>query len=85
MDEVVTVDVAMGRLERLEGFGLAVHPERCARAASACELRAVRGCVHVGGACVSRWRAGGERGAMRGMRNMRDGVSHLRNRGAPPG
>lgn len=31
MDEVVTVDVAMGRLERLEGFGLAVHPERCAR------------------------------------------------------
>ena len=31
MDEVVTVDVAMGRLERLEGFGLAVHPERCVR------------------------------------------------------
>lgn len=31
MDEVVTVDVAMGRLERLEGFGLAVHSERCAR------------------------------------------------------
>lgn len=31
MDEVVTVDVAMGRLERLEGYGLAVHPERCAR------------------------------------------------------
>lgn len=31
MDEVVTVDMAMGRLERLEGFGLAVHPERCAR------------------------------------------------------
>lgn len=31
MDEVMTVDVAMGRLERLEGYGLAVHPERCVR------------------------------------------------------
>ena len=31
MDEVVTVDVAMGRLGRLEGYGLAVHPERCVR------------------------------------------------------
>ena len=31
MDEVMTVDVAMGRLERLEGNGLAVHPERCVR------------------------------------------------------
>lgn len=31
MDEVLTVDVAMGRLERLEGYGLAVHPERCVR------------------------------------------------------
>ena len=31
MDEVMTVDVAMDRLERLEGYGLAVHPERCVR------------------------------------------------------
>lgn len=31
MDEVMTVDAAMGRLERLEGYGLAVHPERCVR------------------------------------------------------
>lgn len=31
MDEVMTVDVAMGRLERLEGYGLAVHSERCVR------------------------------------------------------
>lgn len=31
MAEVMTVDVAMGRLERLEGYGLAVHPERCVR------------------------------------------------------
>lgn len=31
MDEVMTVDVAMGRPERLEGYGLAVHPERCVR------------------------------------------------------
>ena len=31
MDEVMTVDVAMGLLERLEGYGLAVHPGRCVR------------------------------------------------------
>ena len=31
MDEVMTVDVAMGRLERLEGYGLAVRNERCVR------------------------------------------------------
>lgn len=31
MGEVVTVDVAMGRLACLEGYGLAVHPERCVR------------------------------------------------------
>lgn len=39
MDEVMTVDVAMDRLERLEGYGLAVHPERCVRDRRPCRMR----------------------------------------------